>query len=163
MLPFSNEFEKLKLMNTRVILLFHSEYLHTADFISFGTPTMVRGKKNGWTRPLNFGKRNHRSCIVLAATLAPFLVRFMTQSDTMAHGTDHKTWETTLSPSGSGTVLTRNHHAVSSTLPFFPSSSYRCRERERERDRSDQLTLMHNSEVVDVQACQSAHWCTTAE
>lgn len=70
-------------------------------------------------------------CIARATTLAPFLVRFMTQSDTMAHGTDHKTWETTLSPSGSGTVLARNHHAGFSTL-FSSFPFYHRRERKRE-------------------------------
>lgn len=58
------------------------------------------------------------------ATLAPFLVRFMTQSDTMAHGTDHKTWETTLSPSGSGTVPVRNHRVGFSSLFFISFPPY---------------------------------------
>jgi len=105
----------MKLTNSCNLVIYTLDILFLLDY-DYG----VR-KKNDETRPLNFGKRNRRSCIARAATLAPFLVRFMTQSDTMAHGTDHKTWETTLSPSGSGTVLARNHHAGSFALfVFFP-------------------------------------------
>lgn len=83
------------------------------------TAAAAREKKNGWTRPLNFDEQNLVGRVSHAlATLAPFLVRFMTQSDTMAHGTDHKTWETTLSPGGSGTVPGRNHR-VPVLLPLF--------------------------------------------
>lgn len=84
----------------------------------------ARGNKTkeiGGTRPLNFGGRNLAGR-VYRATPAPFLVRFMTQSDTMAHGTDHKTWETTLSPGGGYSPDQKS--SVPVLPPSLPSSPF---------------------------------------
>lgn len=127
----------LKLTNSWNFVISQRVFTLLILFLAGRNCSVKKGRRDDATAKFRQTK-SRRSCIVRAATLAPFLVRFMTQSDTMAHGTDHKTWETTLSPSGSGTVPARNHH-VRSFIPlfffyFFPALCHRSRSWKRSRN-----------------------------